>query len=555
MPRRFGGYEIDLDLLRRHRRRGQRGVRVDRLDHDLLHGAQLAARDVRAPSCRRRSSRAQPYVLAPGSVNPKDGNATPKGDGFELTGHWKFGTGIVHADWVLLSGRDRDRARRPAAHVPGAARRTSRCATRGTSTAWSATGQPRHRRERGVRAGAPGVAARAAGAAAGASATTWRACRCAPMLSLTAAIPSLGAARRAVELFRALLARARAVRHAASCRASAPPRRCASRTRSPTCARPRPCCARCARDLTAHARGGPQLSLTRSDPDAPHDRARRARLPRASCAHVMEGSGASVHYLDHELQRIHRDVQMMSAHTVFDLDLVAEQCGRALLEADAPLFPRTTPKGSPPCPACDRSPRDEVHPNGQEALRAASSATAIPVDVAGHRDRHAGQLVDGLRERPRLLRPHRARASRSTGSQQAQALAEAPRARPAPRRLRARQPASCSRSTARRRAPSGFTEEKVQAIKAWQVATCFSPVERAVLAYTDCLVLRGRPRARRRLRRAARRAQRRRDPRAHLHHLHVRHARDHEPRAAPRVRRRRRPDRGGRRRRRAPRTT
>jgi len=31
----------------------------------------------------------------------------------------------------------------------------------------------------------------------------------------------------------------------------------------------------------------------------------------------------------------------------------------------------------------------------------------------------------------------------------------------------------------------------VQAIKGWQVATCFSPVERAVLAYTDCLVLEG----------------------------------------------------------------
>ena len=56
----------------------------------------------------------------------------------------------------------------------------------------------------------------------------------------------------------------------------------------------------------------------------------------------MEGSGASVHYLDHELQRISRDVQMMSAHTVFDLDLVAEQCGRALLEDGAPLFPHST---------------------------------------------------------------------------------------------------------------------------------------------------------------------------------------------------------------------
>jgi alkylhydroperoxidase family enzyme len=37
----------------------------------------------------------------------------------------------------------------------------------------------------------------------------------------------------------------------------------------------------------------------------------------------------------------------------------------------------------------------------------------------------------------------------------------------------------------------GLSEEKVQAIKAWSVATCYSPIERAVLAYTDCLVLEG----------------------------------------------------------------
>jgi alkylhydroperoxidase family enzyme len=37
----------------------------------------------------------------------------------------------------------------------------------------------------------------------------------------------------------------------------------------------------------------------------------------------------------------------------------------------------------------------------------------------------------------------------------------------------------------------GLTEEQIQAIKGWSVADCFSPVERAVLAYTDCLVLEG----------------------------------------------------------------
>ena len=35
----------------------------------------------------------------------------------------------------------------------------------------------------------------------------------------------------------------------------------------------------------------------------------------------------------------------------------------------------------------------------------------------------------------------------------------------------------------------GLTEEQIQAIPAWSVSSCFSDIERAVLAYTDCLVL------------------------------------------------------------------
>ena len=37
----------------------------------------------------------------------------------------------------------------------------------------------------------------------------------------------------------------------------------------------------------------------------------------------------------------------------------------------------------------------------------------------------------------------------------------------------------------------GLSEEKIQAIRSWSVATCYSPIERAVLAYADCLVLEG----------------------------------------------------------------
>lgn len=35
----------------------------------------------------------------------------------------------------------------------------------------------------------------------------------------------------------------------------------------------------------------------------------------------------------------------------------------------------------------------------------------------------------------------------------------------------------------------GFPEEKIEALKAWQVSDAFSPLERALLAYTDALVL------------------------------------------------------------------
>ena len=37
----------------------------------------------------------------------------------------------------------------------------------------------------------------------------------------------------------------------------------------------------------------------------------------------------------------------------------------------------------------------------------------------------------------------------------------------------------------------GLSEEQIEAIPAWQTAECFSPVERAVLAYTDALVYDG----------------------------------------------------------------
>ena len=73
----------------------------------------------------------------------------------------------------------------------------------------------------------------------------------------------------------------------------------------------------------------------------------------------------------------------------------------------------------------------------------------------------------------------------------------------------------------------GLTEDQIAAIPHWQVADCFSPLERAVLAYTDGLVLqRGRRWC---VRGAESGIVGRGNPRIHLHHLHLYDARHHEP--------------------------
>ena len=160
VPQRFGGYEIGLDLF------VDIGVAVSEacpstgwittfyMEHNWLLGlfSRRAAGGVFGDA---------PYILAPGSVNPRSGEAIPKGDGYELTGHWKFATGIVHADWVLLSAMVPAETDAAAAVVPGASgrRRSARHVARRRH---DRDRQPRHRREQTLRAGTQHVVAHAA---------------------------------------------------------------------------------------------------------------------------------------------------------------------------------------------------------------------------------------------------------------------------------------------------------------------------------------------------------------------------------------------------------
>ncbi len=44
----------------------------------------------------------RPYVLAPGSLSLAGGSAEEVNGGYCLSGTWQWGTGIVHADWVMV---------------------------------------------------------------------------------------------------------------------------------------------------------------------------------------------------------------------------------------------------------------------------------------------------------------------------------------------------------------------------------------------------------------------------------------------------------------------
>lgn len=53
------------------------------------------------------------HVLAPGALNIGAGSATKVDGGHRLSGHWQWGTGIIHSTWVLAGGLAPDDAGNP----------------------------------------------------------------------------------------------------------------------------------------------------------------------------------------------------------------------------------------------------------------------------------------------------------------------------------------------------------------------------------------------------------------------------------------------------------
>jgi 3-hydroxy-9,10-secoandrosta-1,3,5(10)-triene-9,17-dione monooxygenase len=332
VPRRFGGYEIDTDtfidvgLAVSEACTSTGWVTTFYMEHNWIL-SQFP------PETLEEIFGSQPYVLAPGSISPT-GKAHAVDGGYRLSGRWGWGTGIMHADWVLLSGIiDGSPPQVKMFIVP-------RDEVRVIDT-WDCSGmEGTGSNDMAVEdlfvceARSESLEGMAVGRGSGG---VWLDSPCyrhpmMPLLAIAAAIPTVGCARRAVDLFKERLStrtlygtRGKQIDKAAS---QIRLGHAATEVRS-------------AETLLREA--GRNL-MTWSDTDQICPPEERARL-RLSVAHVvrmcrdvvrnlMEVSGASAQMRSHPMQRIHRDIHTMSGHTVFDLDVGGENYGRLILGLD-----------------------------------------------------------------------------------------------------------------------------------------------------------------------------------------------------------------------------
>lgn len=275
---------------------------------------------------------ARPWVRAPAPFAPT-GTAKLAPGGYRLTGRWRWGTGVMHADWVFAAGLCQ-----PEGGPPEARLFALRVADVVVEDTWHVSGMaatgsndivitdafiPSHR--------TIAFEAFKDGDTPGARELDRPLYRIPmpPLLALTAALPALGAARGAVRAFaRAMkhrymayenkhqeerpaaqmrLARATALVHAADLLLRDVARRIESSTE-----------------------GAAPMSI---------DERAALRMSAATAVHfckdtiglVVEAAGSSACFLDHPLQRMMRDVNVLSTHVVFDWDGTSEMYGRVLI--------------------------------------------------------------------------------------------------------------------------------------------------------------------------------------------------------------------------------
>ena len=274
-----------------------------------------------------------PYIIAPGSLAP-NGRGEPVEDGYRISGRWQWGTGVMHANYVMVGAL----APAPDREGPMLGMFVLPIEEVEIIDTWQIEGMvgtgsndiaiddvfvPDHRFVdlSKVRDGtSPGSKLH--------DAHIYK-MPMLPVLGLTAAAPLVGAAKSAIDLFQLRL-QGRVVYGTANKQSDG------------ALAQSRLAHAKAEMDAIEHqlfhvtrevenwgVRGiaCPDLDRARLRVDLGHI----VRRARNVVRDVVEACGASAHALDNPLQRILRDVNTASCHTVFDLDVSTENYGRLLL--------------------------------------------------------------------------------------------------------------------------------------------------------------------------------------------------------------------------------
>ena len=331
LPARFGGIQASFPELLEPIRRMAHGCASSAwtLGFYALHNWMLSLFD---PQLQEEVFAAGP-VLAPAPLAPT-GRGAPADGGVRVTGRWSWATGSMDADWVIVGAllELQDGIVPALVVVPAGEVEVvdvwHTAGMRGTGShdiVVTDVFVPEHR----IATVADIYGGTAPGARAHDSSTyRWP---LVPALSLTAAMPILGACERVTELFAERLS-GRVLAYSGVAQKDQP----AAQIRLGD-ARVRLRALRALIDETAE---GIDSLVAREEPIRRSVRA-DARLAAAHTVHecrsiiadLMEAAGASAHFLSNPLQRAKRDVDIAAGHVVFDYDVSRELAGALAIGA------------------------------------------------------------------------------------------------------------------------------------------------------------------------------------------------------------------------------
>lgn len=334
VPARYGGVQAPWPAILDPVRRMAHGCASSAwtLGFYTLHNWMMALFDEQA---QEEAFATRPF-LAPAPLAPTGRGVVVDG-GVRLSGRWSWATGVMHGNWIIvgaLCGPDTgiypalallpigDVTVEDVWHTDGM------CATGSNDVVITDAFVPAHRLVRVTdiyKGTAPGAALH--------EADTYR-WPMVPALALLAAMPALGSAERAVDIYAERLAQRVLAYEGVSQRDKPIAQAHLSEARVRL---------RALQALLADTVGQLETLVATGDP-VPRTVRGEARLAAAHIVHesrailvsLLGASGASAHFLDNPLQRIKRDVDVLAGHVVFDYDTSRELAGALILGLNIP---------------------------------------------------------------------------------------------------------------------------------------------------------------------------------------------------------------------------